>query len=377
MLGMTRTDRSLVGQWWWTVDRWSLGAVLLLVAVGAIMSLAASPSMAARHDLPLLHYAYRSLVFLLPAVGIMLVLSMMTPKQVRHFAIGLLVMSIALMVVTLIGGSEVKGAKRWIALGGFTLQASEFLKPAFVVVVAWLFAKRATSPGFNGNLYSVLLLLFVLGLLVLQPDFGQSVLIFCAWSATFFLSGVNLLWLVVLGLIGLGGVFGAYLYFPHVNDRIERYLNPQAGDQYQVETALRAFKAGGVGGVGPGEGTIKYLIPDAHTDFIFAVTGEEFGLIACLLLVALFCFFVMRGLTRAMTENDLFVQLASAGLVIVFGAQALINMGVNLQMLPAKGMTLPFISYGGSSLIGTAITVGMILALTRKRPAMEFRSWSG
>ncbi len=377
MLGVTRTDRSILGQWWWTVDRWSLSAVLLLVLAGAIMSLAASPSMALRHDLPLLHYAYRSLVFLLPAVAIMLTVSLLSPRQIRFFAAGLLVGGIALMVLTLFIGSEVKGAQRWIALGAFTLQASELVKPAFVVVVAWLFAKRATQPDFNGNLYSTGLLILVLGLLMLQPDFGQAMLTFFAWSATFFLSGVSFLWIVVLGLVGIAGIVGAYLYFPHVHSRIDRYLNPEVGDQYQVETALKAFQAGGIGGVGPGEGTIKYLIPDAHTDFIFAVTGEEFGLIACLFLVALFCFVVMRGLLRTVSENDLFVQLAASGLIILFGAQALINMGVNLQMLPAKGMTLPFISYGGSSLIGTAITMGMILALTRKRPSMEMRSWVG
>jgi len=370
MIEINRTDKSLLANWWWTVDRWSIAAFLTLIAIGVVMSFAASPAMALRNDYPVFHYVYKNLVFLPVAVGILFSSSLLSPRQIQLLGFVLLGVATFLLGLTLLVGSEVKGAQRWLPLGAFSIQPSEFVKPAFVIVVAWLFARRNTHPAFHGNVIALGLLAFIIALLILQPDFGQVMLLFIIWGGMFFMSGVSLAWVAFLGTIGLAGVYAAYIHMPHVASRIDRYLNPETGDTYQVDKALEAIRSGGLVGVGPGEGTIKRSIPDAHTDFIFAVTGEEFGLVACLLLVFIFGLVVVRGLSRAMAERDPFAQLAASGLVVLFGSQTLINLGVNLQLLPAKGMTLPFISYGGSSLLATALTVGMLLALTRRRPSV-------
>lgn len=370
MIEMNRTDRSLLANWWWTVDRWSVAAFLTLIAVGLVMSFAASPSMALRNDFPVFHYVNRNLLYLIPAMAILFGVSLLKPSQIQKAGFALFAVGVALLILTMFIGIEVKGAQRWLRFGSFSLQPSEFVKPAFVIVIAWLFAQRNLREKFPGNLLAVTALVLIAGLLILQPDFGQVMLLTLIWSAMFFMSGVNLTWIFVLGALGSAGIFAAYTYMPHVANRINTFLDPASGDNYQVDKALEAIRAGGLVGVGPGEGIVKSRIPDAHTDFIFAVTAEEFGLVACLFIVVVFGVVVLRGLDRAMTERDPFVQMAASGLVVLFGGQTLINLGVNLQLLPAKGMTLPFVSYGGSSLLATALTVGMILALTRKRPSM-------
>ncbi len=367
MMAITRTDRSLFAQWWWTVDRWSVAALLSLVAIGAMLSFAAGPSAAARYDYPQFYYVYRNLFFLLPSLVVLFAASLMTPKQVRRLAAVVFLVALVLLVLTPIFGADPKGARRWIKIGAFSLQASEFAKPGFIVLSAWLFAEHNRDASIPGHVLSGILLAIVIALLLMQPDFGQIMLVTLVWGVMFFFSGVPLKWLAVLGAHALAGTVAAYLYFPHVASRIDRFIDPSSGDTYQVDRAMEAFRTGGLVGLGPGEGQVKQYIPDAHTDFIFAVAGEEFGLVACLILVGIFFFFVTRSLLRAMNETDHFVQLASAGLVSLFGLQALINMGVNLSLLPAKGMTLPFVSYGGSSLLATSLTAGMILALTRRR----------
>ena len=369
MTSFARTDRSVLSQWWWTVDRWSVVAITCLVTIGAIMSLAASPAIAERLDQPIFHFVYRNLVFLVPSIGILFVVSLLTPRLVRRVALVVFIVSIILMIATLFIGPEVKGARRWIKFGSFSLQASEFMKPAFVVLTAWFFAENSRQKGFPGNLIAFILFGVVVALLLRQPDFGQTMLLAMVWGTMFFLSGVPLPWVVALGMGAVGGAFGAYSFMPHVASRVNRYLNPDTGDTYQIDRALDAFRAGGLTGAGPGEGRVKEYIPDAHTDFIFAVVAEEFGLVACLVLLVIFSFVVLRSFVRLLRETDLFVQLAGSGLVSIFGYQALINMGVSLNLLPAKGMTLPFVSYGGSSLLATALTVGMLLALTRSRPS--------
>jgi cell division protein FtsW len=278
------------------------------------------------------------------------------------------VVSLALVVATVFVGAEVKGARRWIVLAGVNIQPSEFLKPAFVILISWLFAESARKSDVPATTFSLLLLLGVVGALVLQPDFGQTMLVSLVWGALFFMAGMRFIWVVGLGGTALLGLAGAYTMFPHVARRINRFLDPASGDTFQVDTAVESFYRGGWFGQGPGEGTVKRILPDSHADFVFAVAAEEFGIVLCLVLVGLFAFIVLRALAKAMHNDDAFSRFSVAGLAILFGAQSAINMAVNLALIPAKGMTLPFISYGGSSMISLAYGMGMLLAFTRERP---------
>ena len=368
MTMFARTDRSVLGRWWWTVDRWTLAAVITLMLSGVVLIMAASPPVAERIGADAFHFVRRHFVFLVPAVGLLLSVSLLSPRGVRRAAVAIFVLSVVMLVVTPIFGNEIKGARRWISIGAFSLQASEFVKPAFAVVAAWLFSEAKRTPDFPGYWVSAFLAVMVAGLLIWQPDFGMTVTVAAIWGGQLFLAGLPLIFVVGLGLLAVGGVIGAYLMLPHVTERIDGFLNPETADTFQVDTAIRAFEAGGLFGRGPGEGVVKSILPDAHSDFVFAVAGEEFGLFACLLLLGLFAFIALRGFNRMSQEKDLFVMLAVAGLLIQFSVQAIINMGVSLHLLPSKGMTLPFISYGGSSLLSVAICVGFILALTRRRP---------
>ena len=367
MNALARTDTSVVGRWWWTVDRWSLAGIATLVLVGAILTLAASPAVADRIGLDSFYFAKRHFALLPLALLLMFGISMLSPLGVRRLgAIGFVV-SLVLLAATLFGGDEIKGARRWLYLGAWSLQPSEFVKPTFAVVAAWMFAQAKLEPGFPGNWLSAGLLALVCVPMLLQPDFGMVVMIAAAWSAQFFIAGLPMVWVGLLTGLALVGGVAAYALLPHVARRIDLFLNPASGDTYQVDRAIEAFANGGLLGRGPGEGVIKTVIPDAHTDFIFAVAGEEFGLMVCLLIVALFAFVVIRGLARMLQENDYFILLATSGLLVQFGLQAVINMGVNLRLMPTKGLTLPFVSYGGSSLLALAIALGMVLALTRRR----------
>jgi cell division protein FtsW len=273
-------------------------------------------------------------------------------------------------------GPEVKGSRRWITLLGVNIQASESAKPAFVVLAAWLFAESAKRPEMPATSMALVLMLMLVSLLVMEPDFGQTMLTLMVWGSLFFIAGMRMIW--VLGLAGAAGagLFSAYLLVPHVAGRIQRFMNPASGDTFQVDTAMEAFANGGWFGLGPGEGIAKRSLPDSHTDFVFAVAAEEFGIVLCLALLALFAFIVIRALSRAYATEDMFARFAASGLAIMFGVQAAINMSVNLQLIPAKGMTLPFISYGGSSIVSLAYGVGMMLALTRLRPRTELESIS-
>ncbi|MBT6441805.1 MAG: cell division protein FtsW, partial [Alphaproteobacteria bacterium] len=351
--------------WWWTVDRWTLLALILLTATGAVLIMAASPGAANRIGLDPFHFVRNQFVFLAPALLVMIAVSLLTPTGVRRLAVIGFGLAVVLMVATLLVGVEVKGASRWINLSGFTLQPSEFLKPCSAVVAAWMFSHARVEPTFPGRLIACGLFALVVGLLILQPDFGMTMTVTAVWFVQFFLAGLSMALVAVALVLGLGLVTAAYAALPHVASRIDRFINPATGDTYQVDTSLRAFESGGLFGLGPGEGRVKSLLPDSHTDFIFAVAGEEFGILACLLVVGLFAFIVLRGFSRVLKDANLFILLAVAGLLTQFGLQALINMGVAVRLLPAKGMTLPLVSYGGSSLVATAIGMGMVLALTR------------
>jgi cell division protein FtsW len=365
---ITRADKSILSDWWFTVDRLMFFGLLLLMGAGLVLSFAASPPIAEKYDLEPFYFVRRHAVLLIPAVAIMFAASTLTPKQIRRTSFVIFLIGMSLMILILFLGPEIKGAKRWLELGGFSLQPSEFVKPAFIVLTAWLFnesQKRKDVPGLE--LAILLYAVFAL-LLVLQPDFGQTLLITLVWGALFYMAGINLVWIVVLGAAGIAGIVTAYFLAPHVASRIDRFLFPASGDTYQTDRSLDSFLHGGWFGRGPGEGTVKDVLPDSHTDFIFAVAAEEYGLIACLILLTLFAFIVLRGLSKASQEPDGFIRHAVAGLIMLFGLQTLINMAVNVGLLPAKGMTLPFISYGGSSLLAMALTMGFALGLTRKRP---------
>ncbi|WP_395450824.1 putative lipid II flippase FtsW [Aminobacter sp. UC22_36] len=363
----SRLDRSPVALWWWTVDRWFLAAFLSLMGLGIVLSFAASPAVAERIGLGSFHFATRQIIFTIPALMVMIAVSFLEVRQIRRMALVMLCIMLVMMVAVLFIGVEVKGARRWLSLAGVSIQPSEFLKPAFVVICAWLFAEHDRQPDIPGNLFAMILLGLVVALLVAQPDLGQTMLVLGTWGVMFFMAGMSWFWIIALGAVGIGGGFAAYTVFPHVAGRIDRFLTGE-GDTFQVDMGRDAIINGGWFGVGPGEGTVKRVIPDSHADFVFSVAGEEFGIILCLIIMAIFAFIVLRGLRTALKEHDDFTRYAVAGLVVVFGFQSVINMGVNLQLMPAKGMTLPFISYGGSSLIAIAISMGMVLALTRKKP---------
>jgi cell division protein FtsW len=365
---ITRADRSVLSDWWFTVDRLMFFGLLLLMGAGLVLSLAASPPVAEKFDLEHFYFVRRHAALLLPAVAITFAASTLTPKQIRRTSLVIFLVGICMMIAILFLGPEVKGAKRWLQIGSFSLQPSEFVKPAFIVLTAWLFnetQKRKDVPGLE--LAILLFAVFAL-LLVLQPDFGQTLLISLVWGALFYMAGINVIWIAALVALGVVGLLAAYFLLPHVASRIDRFIDPESGDTYQSDRSLDSFLNGGWFGRGPGEGTVKDVLPDSHTDFIFAVAAEEYGLIACLILLTLFAFIVLRGLSKASQEPDGFIRHAVAGLLMLFGLQTLINMAVNVGLLPAKGMTLPFISYGGSSLLAMALTMGFALGLTRRRP---------
>jgi cell division protein FtsW len=366
MITVDRTDSSIIGRWWWTVDRWLLLALGILVGIGAILILAASPAVAERINLGEFHFIQRHLLMLVPAIVIMLLVSLMTPDAARRLSVVVMLASLLGILATLFVGVEIKGATRWVQLPGLSLQPSEFVKPAFAVVAAWLFAQQGPDSRFPGYVPATALWMLIVGLLLMQPDLGMTVVVTAVWAVQFFVAGLPMILVVILVGLAFGGLVGSYVLLDHVRSRIDRFLDPASGDNYQVERSMEAFVNGGLFGTGPGEGTVKLYIPDAHADFIFAVAGEEFGLFWCLLIVGLFAFLVIRGFTRATGEKNLFVLLAVAGLVSQFGLQALVNMASTLHLIPTKGMTLPFVSYGGSSLLALGYGMGMVLALTRR-----------
>jgi cell division protein FtsW len=367
-IAFSRADTSVLGIWWWTVDRWLLAAIILLMGIGALLVMSASPPVADRINVDSFHFVTRQFVFLGLAAICMFAISLLPVKWVRRLASFMFLGVIFLLIITPFIGSDIKGAVRWINIAGINLQPSEFLKPAFAVVIAWMFAEGRLNPNFPGYIVSSLMLALCIFLLMIQPDFGQTVVITSIWSVQIFLAGLPIILVFCLGLGAVGLAVTAYLILPHVQSRVDRFLDPASGDSYQIERSMEAFMNGGIMGRGPGEGWVKNSIPDAHSDFIFAVAGEEFGLLFCVLVVGVFTFIIMRGLSRLMGERNLFVVLAVTGILVQFGLQAVINMASTLQLVPPKGMTLPFVSYGGSATIGIAIGMGFVLALTRKRP---------
>ena len=373
MPALSRADTSVLGRWWWTVDRWTLLAVGTLIGFGYVMMLAASPAVAERIHQSRDMFILKQVLFLALAGLTVVGVSLLSPRGVRRLALLGCVAALVLTAATLVVGTEIKGARRWIALPGMSLQPSEFLKPCFAVTAAWLMSEGARMRNFPGRLLAGGVFLLIALLLKSQPDMGMLAVVAAVFFTQLFIGGLNLA-LVGVGAGGLAAAsVAAYSFFPHVRSRVTRFLDPSSGDSYQVNTALEAFGNGGLLGRGPGEGRVKDVLPDAHADFVFAVVGEEFGMVVCLVVLALFGFIVIRGLVRLLAEQDLFVVLASCGLVTSFGLQSFVNMASSLHLIPTKGMTLPFVSYGGSSVLAVALGIGMLLALTRKRARAE--SW--
>ncbi len=366
---LSRADTSVLGRWWWTVDRWTLLAIATLIGFGYVLVMAASPAVAVRIHVSRDMFILKQVIFLAIAGLIVIAVSLLSPRGVRRVALAGFIVALALTALTLVIGVEIKGARRWIAFPFLSVQPSEFLKPCFAVVVAWLMTEGRKPGRFPGMALAFAVFALVVVVLQAQPDIGMLAVITGTFFIQLFVGGLNLAFAgVLLGAIAGGGA-AAYAAFDHVRSRVARFLHPNVGDNYQVHRALEAFGNGGLLGRGPGEGHIKDVLPDAHADFIFAVAGEEFGLIICLVLLGVFAFIVLRGLLHLLREGEMFVILAATGLIASFGLQAFVNMGSTLHLIPTKGMTLPFVSYGGSSVMAIAFQMGLLLALTRRRHA--------
>lgn len=368
MRAISRLDNSPAARWWWSVDHGSLVILAALLTIGVVLVFAAGPGAAARLGIDdSFHFPVRQLVFLPIAIAAMLGVSALTPLQARRLGALTFAGAFALLVAALLFAPEINGAKRWFSIGPFGFQPSELLKPGFVIVAAWMLAEGARNPRFPGEAMATGFYAVCLLLLALQPDYGQAALLTAVWIAMYFVSGGAVVWLLIIAGIAITGFVGGYFLSPHLARRIDGFLDPQAGDNYQIDKALEAIASGGVGPRAADSAAVKFSLPDAHTDFIFAVAAEEFGLIVCLIILGLFAAFVFRSYVKASALKSVFAQCAVCGLAALIGLQSFINIGVNLRALPAKGMTLPFISYGGSSLIAASLTVGLILALTRRQ----------
>ncbi len=362
----------ILPRWWRTIDRWTLSCILCLFGIGMLLGFAASPPLAAENGFEPFHYVKRQAFFGALALMAMFLTSMMPPLLVRRLGVlGFLAAFVAVALLPVFGTDFGKGAVRWYSLGFASVQPSEFLKPGFVVVAAWFMAASHEVGGPPGTSWSFAMALVIVAFLAMQPDFGQAALVLFAWGVMYFIAGAPMLLLLLLAAsVILAGTL-AYSNSEHFARRIDGFLNPEVDPTTQLGYATNAIREGGFFGVGVGEGQVKWSLPDAHTDFIIAVAAEEYGLLLVLVIIGLYATVVVRSLVRLMRERDIFIRLAGAGLVCSFGVQAMINMGVAVRLLPAKGMTLPFVSYGGSSLIAGGIAVGMILAFTRNRPQGE------
>lgn len=372
--GSVRTveGEAVLSRWWRTLDKSVLTAILILFSIGLLLGLASSPPLAEKNGLAPFHYVYRQAIFGSLALFVMLVFSMLPSKVIRRLGvIGFLLCFIALGLLPFFGTDFGKGAVRWYGLGFASVQPSEFLKPGFIVTVAWLISANGQINGPPGRLWSFIITMLVVALLIIQPDFGQACLILFGWGIIYFVAGASFILLAALALMVLAAGSMAYSYSEHFAKRIDGFLSPDIDPRTQLGYATNAIQEGGFFGVGVGEGQVKWSLPDAHTDFIISVAAEEYGLFLVVLIILLFTWIVLTSLIRLLKERDAFNRLAGSGLVAMFGIQAIINVGVAVRLLPAKGMTLPFVSYGGSSIIAMGITVGMLLALTRVRPQKD------
>ncbi|GHU12134.1 cell division protein FtsW [Alphaproteobacteria bacterium] len=367
MFSLSRTDSGILGTWWWTVDRVMLFSFIIIIAMGVLMAVSATPMVANHLGVERFYFLKRHLLYITPSLLIIFLVSTFDNSTIKKLALLLFFMSIVLTALTLFIGTEIKGARRWISILGFSMQPSEFTKPALTIITAWMFSEERKNKEFHGRLIASFFLAINVFLLLLQPDIGMIVITVAVWLGQLFLNGLSIALVLTVIIVSVCGFVMAYLFIPHVTARVDRFLDPSIGDHYQINRSLEAFANGGLFGVGPGEGVIKKHLPDAHADFVFAVLGEEFGFFFCAFVVALICFVVVYGMIRVLKGNDLFSILASVGLLSQFGLQSFINIASTLHLIPTKGMTLPFMSYGGSSMLAVSILVGMILALGKRK----------
>lgn len=370
----SRERKTPIAEWWWTIDKSLLLALILLLLVGILLSFAASPPVAERLGLGPWHFIIRQAMFAALALPVMLATSFLGPRPARIAALAVLGVSILMLWLTLRFGVEVKGAKRWISIAGNTVQPSEFVKPAYAVIGAWLFSESMKRPGMPARIIATGIMMTIVGGLLLQPDIGQTALVLATWGALLFLSGISWLVIFALGGVAVALLFGAYMFFPHFAKRIDSFINPEGGNTYQVDKALSSLLEGGWFGRGPGESLANKVIPDAHADYVFSAAAGEFGILFCLCLVVLIAFIVIKALIGAQQQSSLFARLAASTLAIQFGLQCAINLAVNLSLIPPKGMTLPFVSYGGTSMFAIAFAMGLMLAFTRKKPEERLAS---
>ncbi len=378
-ISFSRSSRNIVANWWWTVDKWLLAVVIFLLGCGVVLSFSASPAVAQRIGRPIYSFVSKQSIFLCAAVGCMLFFSMLGLKWTRRLALLGYAGAIMLLIITLLFGVETKGARRWLNLGFFQLQPSEFLKPTFIVFTAWLFEMQHRYKNFPGVLISVGLCAVTCLLLLLQPDYGMTVVVAAVWFVQLFLAGLPIKRLAIVAGVLLIGFTISYFALPHVQVRVEQMLAGVIGGEpsYQVKRSLEAFKNGGWFGVGVGEGVVKWHIPDAHTDFIFPVAAEEYGMFLCLLIVGAYGLVVIRSMWLSGKDDNMFIVLSVCGLAVSFGLQAFVNMASTLQLGPTKGMALPLISYGGSALLGASVGIGMLLSLTRRNIHAENKDDEG
>tara|TARA_B110000503_G_scaffold17500_1_gene25450 strand:+ start:3909 stop:5042 length:1134 start_codon:yes stop_codon:yes gene_type:complete len=362
-------NNNFIKSWWRGIDQAVIIALAILISFSLMLVTTTSSAVAEKIGLTDHYFSSRQVVYLFIATSLVISFSSLNKKWIKRIGILGFFFNIAMLFLVKFYGYEIKGATRWIRIFGFSYQPSEFIKPFFCIVIGWILSLRYEEefPSFRvcAGLYAL-----VAVLLIIQPDFGMLVLVTSVFGAQLFISGLPVIWIMISKLITFLGIISAYLLLPHVAERINNFLNPSAYENYQVTKSILAFEHGGLYGKGPGEGLVKQNLPDSHTDFIFAVAGEEFGAIICILLISVFAFIVLRTLIRLGDENDKFVQLSAIGLITQFGLQAAINMGVTLNLLPTKGMTLPFISYGGSSTLAIALAIGMLLGLTKRKPSL-------
>lgn len=365
-------EKHFLAIWWRSIDRVTIFALSILMGLSVVLIATVSPAIAHRIGIYETYFIERHLIYLIASIVIMFIISTFEPKWIRRFAILGLIGSVFFLILVKIYGYETKGARRWINILGFSLQPSEFVKPFFSMTIAWFMSIKFKNNDFPGLELSVIIYLIIAALIATQPDFGMLITLSAVWAVQLFIAGLPLLWIIGVVFLGLIGTALAYILLPHVSARINNFLDPSLGLNYQVSKSLKALQSGGLYGKGPGEGTIKQTLPDSHSDFIFAVAGEELGSIICFLIIFLFAFITIRALYKIKEQQDQFIILGITGIMAQFAIQSLINIGVNLNLLPTKGMTLPFVSYGGSSNLALSIGMGMFLALSKKKADLKY-----
>jgi cell division protein FtsW len=369
----TRNNKSFLSSWWWTVDRVILSSIIIILALSALMVATASPAVADRIGLESSYFIKRQIFFIFISFFLILIFSFLNIKQIKIISFIGFIACVFLMIVVLFYGSEIKGARRWVSIAGLSIQPSEFIKPFFAVIIGYILSLRYYIKDFPVYKVALATYAIIVILLFLQPDFGMIITLSCILAGQFFLAGISMGWIIALTLGGVFGVVIAYMLLPHVAVRINNFIDPSVSENYQVNKSIAAFVNGGFFGKGPGEGVVKQSLPDSHTDFIFAVIGEELGIITCLFVIVIYAIIVLRGMFRISNQIELFSAYSVAGLLMIFGVQSVVNIGVSLHLLPTKGMTLPFLSYGGSSMMAVSISIGMILSLTKKKYGHRFK----